>query len=191
MHHIFTLKCLFDLCKFRKRKLFCAYVDYERAFDNINRIALWHKLIQSNISGKLLNVIKSMYANIKSCVSNDGMMSDIFSSAVGVRQGENLSPIIFALFVNDLQIFFELNDYRGIDIYFDASIDMYFKIMKLLYADDTVILAETTLDLQHSLNCLYEYSSLWRLNVNRSKTKIFIFGSNSRSIRNEYRLLQW
>ena len=67
--YIFTLKCLIDLCKFRKRKQFCAYVDYERAFDKINRIALWHKLIQSNISGKLLNDVKSMYANIKSCVS--------------------------------------------------------------------------------------------------------------------------
>ena len=94
--------------------------------------------------------------------------------------------ILFALFVNDLQNFFELNDCRGIYIYFDASIDMYFKIMMLLYADDTVILAETALDLQHSLNCLYEYSSLWKLNVNRSKTKIVIFGSNTRSIRNEY-----
>ena len=49
-HHIFTLKCLIDLCKLRKRKLFYAYVDYERGFDKINRIALWHKLIQSNIS---------------------------------------------------------------------------------------------------------------------------------------------
>ena len=37
-------------------------------------------------------------------------------------------------------------------ICFDASIDMYFKIMMLLYADDTVILAETASDLQHSLN---------------------------------------
>ena len=33
----------------------------------------------------------------------------------------------------------------------NASIDMYFKIMMLLSADDTVILAETALDLQHSL----------------------------------------
>ena len=94
--------------------------------------------------------------------------------------------ILFALFVNYLQNFFELNDCRGIYIYFDASIDMYFKIMMLLYADDTVIFAETALDLQHSLNCPYEYSSLWKLNVNRSKTKIVIFGSNTRSIRNEY-----
>ena len=38
----------------------------------------------------------------------------------------------------------------------------------------------------YSLNCLYEYSSLWKLNVNRSKTKTVIFGSNTRSIRNEY-----
>ena len=46
----------------------------------------------------------------------------------------------------------------------------------LLYAEDTDIFAETALDLQHSLNCLKKYSSLWKLNVNRSKTKIVIFG---------------
>ena len=78
-----------------------------------------------------------MYANIKSCVSNDGMMSDFFSSG-GRSQGEKLSPILYALFVNGLQNFFELNGCGGINIYFDASINMYFKFMMLLYADDTV-----------------------------------------------------
>ena len=72
-----------------------------------------------------------MYANIKSCVSNDGMMSDFFSSGVGVRQRENLPPNLFALFVNDLQNFFQLNDCRGIVIYFDASIYILICILKL------------------------------------------------------------
>ena len=47
-----------------------------------------------------------MYKSIKSCVMDSGIQSDFFESHVGVRQGENLSPLLFALFLNDLDTFF-------------------------------------------------------------------------------------
>ena len=89
-HHIFTLKCLIDLCLSRKEKMYCAYIDYATAFDKIDRITLWNKLLKSNIGGKLLKVIQSMYVNIKSCVSLNIYRSDFFLTNIGIRQGENL-----------------------------------------------------------------------------------------------------
>ena len=49
------------------------------------------------------------------------------------------------------------------------------KLYTLLYADDTVILAETATDLQTSLNALSSYCHEWDLTVNLSKTKVVIF----------------
>ena len=45
----------------------------------------------------------------------------------------------------------------------------------LLYADDTVILAESAAELQASLNAMYLYCQTWKLQVNIFKTKVVIF----------------
>ena len=44
-----------------------------------------------------------MYQNIKFCVASEGKLSDFFVSNVGVRQGENLSPLLFSVYVDDLE----------------------------------------------------------------------------------------
>ena len=89
LDHVCVIKNLIDLYKFKRRKLFCCFGDYTKAFDSIWREALWHKLINSGIQGNVLNVIKSLYAQVKSCVFLNGYNSGFFLSARGVRQGEN------------------------------------------------------------------------------------------------------
>ena len=59
------------------------------------RPGLWQKLLNNNIKGKCLNVIRSLYANIKSKVMTDNDSSAYFPCMNCVRQGENLSPILF------------------------------------------------------------------------------------------------
>ena len=54
-------------------------------------------------------------------------------------------------------------------------IGMYLKLFRLLYADDTFILAESAEDLQAALNIFEEYCSEWKLSINDSKTKIVVF----------------
>ena len=47
-----------------------------------------------------------MYTNAKSCIEiNDSCVSDFFECNQGVRQGENLSPLLFAIFLNDMKDF--------------------------------------------------------------------------------------
>ncbi len=41
--------------------------------------------------------------NIKSCVKLNQKTSDTFICNKGVRQGENLSPLLFAIYVNDIE----------------------------------------------------------------------------------------
>jgi hypothetical protein len=59
------------------------------------------KLINHNIKGKCFKVIYNMYQNIRSCICNHNMYSDYFPCSIGVRQGENLSPLLFSLFLEE------------------------------------------------------------------------------------------
>ena len=78
LDHIFNLKSIIDIYLSKRKKLFCAFVDYAKAFDTVNRSHLWKKLIQIGINGKVLKIIINMYNNAKSCVkSNLGLLKYI------------------------------------------------------------------------------------------------------------------
>ena len=189
--HIFSLKLLVDVYLAHGKKLYCAFVDYRKAFDSVNRTALWHKLLSYNIDGKCFKIIHNMYDKAKSCVSSKNAISDYFTSHTGVRQGENLSPILFSLFLNDLTNFMS-DKYEGLqflkeninDMLSDDEMEVYLKLYLLLYADDTVILSESSQQLQLALNAMSDYCKLWNLQVNTNKTKVIIFWKTKRGLRN-------
>ena len=49
------------------------------------------------VDGKVMKIIYDIYENAKSCVKCDNGLSDCFVASCGVRQGKNLSPILFGL----------------------------------------------------------------------------------------------
>ena len=53
----------------------------------------------------------------------------------------------------------------------------------LLYADDTVILAENAQELQSASDAMSEYCNVWGLKVNTTKTKIVVFLKSKRGLR--------
>ena len=117
-------------------------------------IALWHKLLQNCIDGNRFSIIHAMYENAK--------LSEYFQSNVGVRQCENLSPVLFSFFLNDLVQFISVSFDGLLDVYnathfvLDTEeMSVYLRLYLLLYADDTVILAESKEELQASLNSMY------------------------------------
>ena len=58
LDHIFALHILSKSYIDQSKPLFCAFVDYSKAFDFIDRTYIWQKLLSSNINGKVLNIIK-------------------------------------------------------------------------------------------------------------------------------------
>ena len=174
--HIFLMKTLTDIFNYHKKKLYCCYIDFQKAFDSVWRDALWYKAELFGVNGKFMRVIKNLYQNVKSCVYQNGTRSDFFQCSMGVRQGENLSPLLFSLFVNDIEDFLFNSHCTQLDVGWQHVSNM-LRLFVLLYADDTVILSHTKEGLQRGLNAVEEYCDKWQLNINTSKTKVCIFSS--------------
>ena len=117
----------------------------------------------------------------------NGMQSEFFESHVGLRLGENLSPLLFALFLNDMETFFTeqiWNTLKFIDKLYTDSHDEVTGMLNLfvliMYADDTVIMAENEHDMQRNLNLLNYYCNCNKLKVNISKKKKVFARSKTR-----------
>ena len=174
LDHIFSLHCIIDLFLENKKRLYCAFVDYRKAFDMIDRTSLWQKLLKLNIKGKVLTVIKNAYKGAKSCIKLSTNISEYFRCNVGVRQGENLSPLLFAIYLNDLEAYFEAKC-QDITLTENDDENVLLRLFTLLYADDTILLSESTSDLQNMVDILHNYCQQWHLTVNIDKTKVVVF----------------
>ena len=106
--HVYTLKSMIDKSFRNKTYLYTCFVDLRKAFDTVWREALFQKLLRYGVCGKLFNIIKAMYSEVKYSVKLQSGLTDPFSSNIGVKQGCILSPLLFNIFVNDLPNCFEI-----------------------------------------------------------------------------------
>ena len=102
----------------------------------------------------MYNIIQTLYKDIKSAIRIAGHFTDWFSVSSGVRQGDNVAPTLFAMFVNDLA-----TEIKELKLGVMAGT---LQISLLLYADDIILLSETEEGLQQQLNTLNKWCKKWR-----------------------------
>ena len=155
------------------KKLYCAFLDFRKAFDYIDRDLLWHKLLALGIRGSIFDIIRSMYTRVKSKVQVGPDRTEDFECLLGVRQGECLSPFLFAMYLNDIEDTLRSDGFDGVNM-------GHLKMLILLYADDAAIMSENRDQLQIGLNVLEEYCTKWKITLNTDKTKVVVFRKGGR-----------
>jgi hypothetical protein len=152
---IFVVRQMQEKYLAKKKDLWMAFVDLEKAFDRVPRDVVWWALRALGVDEWIVLVIKAMYEEAMTSVKLNGRESKGFGVRVGVHQGSVLSPLLFIIVLEALSKEFR----EGLP-------------MELLYADDLVLLAET-------LELLLEKVKKWRdgmemkgLRVNLGKTKV-------------------
>ena len=74
-----------------------------------------------------------MYSAAKSFIRSNNVTGNLFECNIGVRQGENLSPLLFALYLNDLQEFLS-KAYDGLKVVSKIiEVKLYYILSCLLY----------------------------------------------------------
>ena len=136
---------------------------FKKAFDSVLHSALLYKLVKLDIDGPFKNIIEHMYQNNILHVRIQDKLTNAFEPKIGVRQGDNLSPNLFKIFINDLPDIFDKDDDQ-------VQLDSTF-ISSLLYADDLMLLSTSKVGLQKCIDKLSSYCEKNCLTVNLKKTK--------------------
>ena len=140
------------------------YLDFKKAFDQVPHKRLLAKIKAHGIDGKLLAWLENWLSQRKQRVVINGKTSEWTNVTSGVPQGSVLGPILFLIYINDIDS------------------DLCCKISK--FADDTKIGNKATLpqqrqQIQSDLNKLVEWSERWQMSFNVDKCKVLHIGNKN------------
>ena len=133
------------------------FLDISKAFDKV-----WHdgsifKLKQKGIPGNLLKLFENYLLNRKQRVVLNGFQSDYSIIQSGVPRGSVLGPLLFLIYINDLERNIRSN------VTFFADDTMLFSIV-----NDPLISA---IDLNHDINIICQWAHQWKMEFNPDPTK--------------------
>ena len=169
--NVFILRGLIEKQLSLGKRLFVCFVDFSKAFDLINRYILFYKLIKMGYGGRLLDTVRNLYSKTFFHVKMNGLLSPPILDVFGVNQGGNASPTLFRKYLCDLGDYLESR--YGIVI--GDTI-----LAHLLWADDLVLMSDTREGLQKQLDGLYKFCADNHMIVNELKTKVMVFGGNTK-----------
>ena len=140
------------------------YLDFQKAFDLVPHNKLIAKLKSHGIDGSVLKWIQEWLNNRKQRVIINGTNSEYINVTSGVCQGTVLGPLLFLIYVNDMN-----NDILN-------------NILE--FADDTKLSAvANTVDncktLQNDLNNIVEWSNKWGMKLDIDKCASLHIGNNN------------
>ena len=153
----------------KRGTVYWCFIDLERAFDKVCRQKLRWMLRNKGIRRKYIENLEGIYADIsfKIRVNNYGETTKTALQTEGLRQGCNLSPYLFILFIDDIINETELSKTHSPSI---GNIE----IPGLLFADDLCLISTSKIGLQKKIDYVDNYCKKWDLKININKTKILV-----------------
>jgi hypothetical protein len=154
-------------------RVYAAFMDFTQAYDKVKRVDLWQHLARINMPSYMLDAIRGMYTGDSYILVDGGRRTSPISPTLGVKQGCPLSPLLFALFINDFENRAGGSLAHGIPLLNNPAR----VVSHMFYADDLVLLSYRPSGLQFMLDDLKRYSERKGLVVNAGKSKIVVFNS--------------
>ena len=145
--------------------LYLIFVDFEKAFDSVDREAMWRILRHYGIPDKIINMLKVQYRGFTCQVLHGGTMTEPIEVKTGVRQGCLLSPLLFLVVLD----WVSKNAYEGTRLGLQWTLTQ--RLEDLDYADDLCLLTHRLVDMKEKGERLQETGGQVGLKINIQKTK--------------------
>ena len=115
---------------------------------------------------RIVSIKESMYTDTRAKYRMGDIETDWVELVRGVRQGCTLSPLLFNLYTEELTHRVKRVG-KGIPVGDE-------KLSILLYADDVVIMAESSEDLQECLNAVHTYARDFKVRFSSEKSQVLV-----------------
>lgn len=182
---IFTARQLQEKCREQNRPLYIAFIDLTKAFDSVNREALWKILALYGFPQKFIAILKLLYTDMMAAVIGNGSIGEPFPINTGVKQGCVIAPTLFSLYVATVMELVRDDLPPGIRITYRMDGKLFnlsrlkagtrtscAALVELQYADDNAVVAQTQEELVMILNAFSAAYNKIGLKLNTSKTQI-------------------
>jgi len=168
---VFAVRQVCEKYLAKGKDVFWAFMDLEKAYDRVDREALWQVLRMYGVGGRLMSAVKSFYVGSRACVRVGSETSEWFSVLTGVRQGCVMSPWLFNMFMDG--VVKEVNARvmsRGAELLEGNGVS--WQVSQLLFADDTALVADSEEKLRRLVVEFGIVCERRKLRVNVGKSKV-------------------
>lgn len=158
---VFSARQLLEKCIEQRMPLCQVFVDLTKAFDTVNREALWKVLEKFGCTPAFTDKFKQLHHSMKGRVNFNGQLSEEFPIDNGVKQGDIAAPTLFSLYLTavlwygfhdcDMGVYirfrttgkvFNLRRFQAKTLVSDGL------VRELLYADDADLVTHSPVDMQ-------------------------------------------
>ena len=151
--------------------VYSCFLDASKAFDKVHYGKLFNLMLKRSVPSVIVRFILDGYTRHRMCAQWERHTSRTFHVCNGVKQGAVISPILFAVYYDELIAKLASSGYG-------CRISQHF-VGALSYADDITLLSPSLKGLQYMVNICEEYGKEFHVTFNEKKTTGMVFGASN------------